>query len=62
MEALEVFKITVKEGILIVPFDLKSERASLGPANVINLVACGALLPSVNQRLHYEIVLLPAGR
>ena len=59
MQAFKIVQIPIKEGILVVPFDLKSKHPSPKSLHMVNLVRNGLFLFSVNNLLHLEIVSYP---
>jgi hypothetical protein len=60
MQTLEVFKVPVKERVLVVPFDLQGERSVSGMPHVIHLVRLGLAFVAIDDGLHKEFVLPPA--
>src|SRR6185437_13235263 len=62
VQSLEVFKIAVKERILVVPLDLKGDGSGSERPDVINLVRLGLPLDAIDDSLNHEDVLAPLVR
>jgi hypothetical protein len=57
VKPLEVFSITVKERIFVIPFNLQGKCACRKPFGVINFVENGFLLFSIHDFFDLEVVL-----
>lgn len=62
MQSFEIFQVTIKEWVFIIPFYFESNRTSLKAVDVINLVRLRLPLDAVNNPLNHEFVLSPAMR
>lgn len=59
MQSLEVFKISIKKWVFVIPFDLKRERSAREHFHMINLMRNGLFFFTINYLLDFEVMLLP---
>jgi hypothetical protein len=59
VQTFEVLKITIEERVLVVPLDLKSDRASGEWADVVHFMTLALQRPPVDNALDDEVVLAP---
>jgi len=60
VQALEVLKVAIKEGVFVVPFDFKSNSAAFKISYVIDFVRLRFALDSIDDALNHKIVFSPA--
>jgi len=60
MQSFEVLQISIKEGVLVVPFDLHRDLRGTECPDVINFVADGLSRDAIDKFFDLEFVLLPS--
>ncbi len=60
METLEIFQVTVKKRIFVIPFDFESECSSREIFYVIYFMGDRFSLYAIHNSFHFEVVFAPA--